>query len=146
MSSPRSSSSPQLVVIEVDASDALQSLATAVRVALRDGARTIVVDARRTATALPAVPALASCHGADVNPTNAATVRVARSATLCLLNQERVRNGLHRLRPQPMLDGAAQRYAGAMVAGAFFGHVSPSGSTLEQRIREGTRYLARSLR
>jgi uncharacterized protein YkwD len=45
-----------------------------------------------------------------------------------------------------MLDGAAQRYAGAMVAGAFFGHVSPSGSTLEQRIREGTRYLARSLR
>jgi hypothetical protein len=73
MSSPRSSSSPQLVVIEVDGSDALQSLATAVRVALRDGARTIVVDARRTATPLHGAAArlvfvnrLARRHGASL--------------------------------------------------------------------------------
>ena len=33
-----------------------------------------------------------------------------------------------------------------MVRGGFFSHVSPAGSTLEQRIRQGTRYLADALR
>ena len=45
-----------------------------------------------------------------------------------------------------MLQNAAQSYAGDMVRGGFFSHVSPSGSTLEQRIRQGTRYLAGALR
>jgi uncharacterized protein YkwD len=91
-----------------------------------------------------AVPALASaCPGADASPS---TLRVARSATLCLLNKERAAHGLSRLRAHRMLTSAAQRYAGAMVRGGFFSHVSPTGSTLEQRIREGTRYLAGALR
>jgi uncharacterized protein YkwD len=91
-----------------------------------------------------ALPALASaCTGADASPR---TLAVARSATLCLLNQERAAHGLSRLRAHRMLQNAAQRYAGAMVRGGFFSHVSPTGSTLEQRIREGTRYLAGALR
>jgi uncharacterized protein YkwD len=91
-----------------------------------------------------AVPALASaCPGADASPR---TLRVARSATLCLLNKERAAHGLSHLRAHRMLTSAAQRYAGAMVRGGFFSHVSPTGSTLEQRIREGTRYLAGALR
>jgi uncharacterized protein YkwD len=93
-----------------------------------------------------ALPALASaCPGADATPT-ARTLTVARGATLCLLNQQRAAHGLSRLRAHRSLQSAAQRYAGAMVRGGFFSHVSPSGSTLEQRIREGTRYLAGALR
>ena len=93
-----------------------------------------------------ALPALASaCPGADATPT-ARTLSTARGATLCLLNQQRAAHGLGRLRAHRSLQSAAQRYAGAMVRGGFFDHVSPSGSTLEQRIREGTRYLAGALR
>jgi uncharacterized protein YkwD len=93
-----------------------------------------------------ALPSLASaCKGADATP-SARTISLARSATLCLLNEQRAAHGLARLRAHRMLQSAAQRYAGAMVRGGFFGHVSPSGSTLEQRIRQGTRYLAGALR
>jgi uncharacterized protein YkwD len=93
-----------------------------------------------------AVPAFASaCKGADAVPT-ARTMSVARSATLCLLNQQRAAHGLNRLRSHRALQSAAHRFAHAMVRGGFFSHVSPSGSTLEQRIREGTRYLAGALR
>ena len=97
-------------------------------------------------TATLAAPALASaCTGADATPT-ARSITMARSATLCLLNQQRAAHGLGRLRAHRSLQGAAQRYAGAMVRGGFFSHVSPTGSTLEQRIRQGTRYLAHALR
>jgi uncharacterized protein YkwD len=97
-------------------------------------------------TAALAAPALASaCTGADATPT-ARTISAARSATLCLLNQQRAAHGLGRLRAHRQLQGAAQRYAAAMVRGGFFSHVSPTGSTLEQRIRRGTRYLAGALR
>ena len=93
-----------------------------------------------------AAPALASaCTGADQTP-SARTITKARSATLCLLNEQRARHGLGRLRAHRSLQGAAQRYAGAMARGDFFSHVSPTGSTLEQRIRKGTRYLAHALR
>ena len=97
------------------------------------------------ATALT-VPALASaCTGADITP-NAQNVATARAATLCLLNEQRKAHGLRRFRAHRSLQSAAQRYAGAMVKGGFFSHVSPTGSTLEQRIRRGTRYLAGALR
>jgi uncharacterized protein YkwD len=97
-----------------------------------------------------ALPALASakradCRGADTTPT-ARSIGSARAATLCLLNREREARGLHRLRAHRMLTAAAQRYAGAMVRGGFFSHVSPAGTTLEERIREQTRYLAGALR
>ena len=72
MSSPCSSSSRHPVVIEVDGSDALRSLTAAVRVALRGGTRTIVVDARRASTPLHGAAArlvfvnrLARRHGAS---------------------------------------------------------------------------------
>jgi uncharacterized protein YkwD len=99
------------------------------------------------AAAALAVPALASaaCKGADITPTST-NVAVARTATLCLLNAERRANGLRGLRAHRQLQSAAQHYAGDMVRGRFFSHVSPTGSTLEQRIRRGTRYLAGALR
>jgi uncharacterized protein YkwD len=97
-------------------------------------------------TAALVIPALASaCTNADISP-SARNIPVARTATLCLLNEQRRAHGLSRLKAHRSLQGAAQRYAGAMVRGGFFSHVSPSGSTLEQRIRQGTRYLAGALR
>lgn len=98
------------------------------------------------AAAALALPALASaCKGADATP-SARTVAKARAATLCLLNQERRAHGLGRLRAHHQLHGAAQRYARQMARSDFFSHVSPAGTTLEQRIRQGTRYLAGALR
>jgi uncharacterized protein YkwD len=98
------------------------------------------------AAAALAIPALAAaCPGADSQP-NAKNIATARAATLCLLNQQRASFGLGRLRAHRQLTTAAQSYAGDMVRGGFFSHVSPSGSTVEQRIRQGTRYLAGALR
>jgi uncharacterized protein YkwD len=98
------------------------------------------------ATAALAVPTFASaCTGTDITPTQQ-NVATARAATLCLLNEQRAANGLGRLRAHRQLQAAAQSYAGEMVRGLFFSHVSPSGSTLDQRIRQGTRYLAGALR
>lgn len=109
--------------------------------------RRLLATVAFTAAAALAVPALAAadCRNADRAPT-AQNVRTARAATLCLLNVERTSRGLRRLRAHRQLELAAQRYAGAMVAGGFFSHVSPAGSTLDQRIRQGTRYLAGALR
>jgi uncharacterized protein YkwD len=97
-----------------------------------------------------ALPQLASakradCRGADSTPT-ARNIGSARAATLCLLNRERRAHGLRRLRAHRMLTSAAQQYAGAMVRGGFFSHVSPAGTTLEQRLRQETRYLVGALR
>jgi uncharacterized protein YkwD len=66
---------------------------------------------------------------------------LVRSATLCLLNHERTKRGLGRLRANRSLRGVATRYAQRMVTGSFFDHVSPTGSTFVQRIKQAA-YLA----
>ena len=83
--------------------------------------------------------AAASCAGAHAAPSthNAAAVR---HATLCLLNRQRARHGLPRLRQQRALTRAASAYARLMVRQGFFDHVSPAGSTMTQRIKR-TNYL-----
>jgi uncharacterized protein YkwD len=92
------------------------------------------------ANAVPApAHAPAPCAGANVTPTPASAARV-RSATLCLLNRQRARHGLRRLRAQRSLSNAATKYARLMVAKHFFDHVSPAGSTMAQRIQR-TAYL-----
>lgn len=87
----------------------------------------------------PATSSAAGCAGAHVTPTAAHAARV-RHATLCLVNRERVRRGLPRLRAQRSLTRAASRYARLMVTRHFFDHVSPGGSTMAQRIKR-TNYL-----
>jgi uncharacterized protein YkwD len=81
----------------------------------------------------PAAPA-ASCPGADAMPI-AASPATAKSATLCLLNNERAANGLPPLASQPQLETAATGYSQAMVQQHFFAHTSPSGDTLQDRLR-----------
>jgi uncharacterized protein YkwD len=90
-----------------------------------------------------AVPATSSaarpCPGAHLAPSAAHAAQV-RHATLCLLNRQRARHGLPRLRQHRSLTTAARRYARLMVAQHFFAHVSPGGSTMAQRIKH-TNYL-----
>ncbi|MDQ3675703.1 MAG: CAP domain-containing protein [Actinomycetota bacterium] len=91
--------------------------------------------------ALPSGTAAASpCSYAQLIPssTNGAQVR---AATLCLINHERTRRGLAPLKSNRHLLKAAGRYSGLMVNERFFGHVSPGGSTLVNRVRKGTTYL-----
>ena len=59
----------------------------------------------------------------------------AQRATLCLVNKRRAAHDLRRLRGDKDLREAAQRYARDMVAGGFFGHVSPGGGDLVDRLR-----------
>jgi uncharacterized protein YkwD len=87
------------------------------------------------ALALTTAPATAaSCANADLQPTKANLAKV-RTATLCLLNAERKKQGRSALKSNAKLAGAGNRFARSMVTGRFFDHVSPSGSTPEQRIK-----------
>lgn len=81
------------------------------------------------------------CANAGVLPT-AANAAKARRATLCLLNKERTKRGLTKLRSQGTLGKVASSYAKKMVRDRFFDHVSPGGSTMVGRIK-ATAYLSR---
>ena len=59
----------------------------------------------------------------------------------CLLNVQRGRHGLRRLRASARLGRAAARHSRAMVFGRFFAHVGPAEPGLVARVR-GARYLA----
>jgi uncharacterized protein YkwD len=76
----------------------------------------------------------ARCAGADALP-RATALDDAAAATLCVINRERTRRHLPRLREHGALERAGRRYAGAMVRRQFFSHVSPTGSTMLDRLR-----------
>jgi uncharacterized protein YkwD len=82
-----------------------------------------------------AATALASCPGAGEIPTATNIARVER-ATLCLVNQERRRHGLHTLRMNRRLVAAGRYHARDMIRRGYFAHTSPSGDTVESRIRK----------
>jgi uncharacterized protein YkwD len=79
--------------------------------------------------------AAAWCANADVRPTSS-NEKVVRDATLCLLNAERSKRGLKPLKANSKLRKAAERHSRNMVADGFFDHVSPSGSTMVDRVRK----------
>jgi len=98
------------------------------------------------ALAMPAAAsAAAPCADASLMPDGTNIVRV-KSATLCLLNGERQARGLAPLSSNGQLGKAAQSFSANMVRQRFFDHVSPSGSTLDSRVRGGTSYLRGSIR
>jgi uncharacterized protein YkwD len=84
--------------------------------------------------ALPA-SASAACGGADASLSSLDTA-TARGALLCTVNAERTARGLSAYGETATLSQAAQGFGDAMVAQAFFDHVSPAGSTLVSRVRE----------
>jgi uncharacterized protein YkwD len=102
-------------------------------------AATLAIAAPANANVPARARAAAPCAGANLRP-NAASAAKVRSATLCLLNRQRTRHGLRRLRAQRSLSHAATKYARLMVTKHFFDHVSPAGSTMASRI-ERTTYL-----
>ena len=75
----------------------------------------------------------ADCTGANLLPA-LASVPTAKAATLCLLNHERAARGLLPLSPEATLESAATSYAQTMVQQRFFGHVSPGGQTITDRL------------
>jgi uncharacterized protein YkwD len=84
------------------------------------------------------------CESADALPGQVAQSDI-RDAVLCLMNAQRSARGLKRLRAQPELGEAANRFARQMVRDRFFDHESPGGSTMVSRIR-ATSYLRDVLR
>ena len=68
------------------------------------------------------------CAGATLTPTSADT-RAVEVATLCLINQIRVANGLHRLRANRYLLGVAASQVATMVSWDYFADDRPSGQT-----------------
>jgi uncharacterized protein YkwD len=82
------------------------------------------------------------CANATLKPTRA-NLELVRTAVLCLHNRERARDGLPRLRENPLLRRAAERHTDNMVSERFFDHTSPSGSTMLERIRR-TGYTKRA--
>ena len=98
----------------------------------------LLEDTLDTVTA-PITTPKSGCANANEAPT-ASNMAEARAATLCLLNVERTKRDLRKLRNHDTLRGVATRYSRQMVKHRFFDHVSPGGSTLTSRIRR-TSYL-----
>jgi len=76
---------------------------------------------------------VAACSHANT-PANLATARTMRTAIVCLVNQERKRFGLPRLRESVRLDRSAQGHSDDMVRRNYFAHVAPGGSSPFDRI------------
>jgi len=99
------------------------------------------------ALATPTIPRLSAapgqrCPGAGGRVGRSApAMRAARASVLCLLNAQRRRHGLRRLRASAQLTRAATRHSRAMVLRRFFAHVAPAGPSLVSRVRRA-RYLA----
>ncbi|HEX6743529.1 MAG TPA: CAP domain-containing protein [Solirubrobacteraceae bacterium] len=81
----------------------------------------------------PAAAQADDCAGADLVPA-ADNVAVVSGATLCLLNQQRATNGIGPLVENAALSTASAGYSQRMVAQGFFGHESPDGGTLVERL------------
>ena len=92
--------------------------------------------------AAPAQAATTGCASAGAEP-HAARYTVVRDATLCLINAERRKRGLRKLRHNRRLAKAAACHARDMVRRDYFSHDSPSGSDFVDRIRRAG-YLRRT--
>ena len=72
--------------------------------------------------------------------TSRSSLKLARRALLCLLNQTRRAHGLKPLRANPRLLKAAERHSKSMVVRGYFSHVEPGGASSLDRVRR-TGYL-----
>jgi uncharacterized protein YkwD len=90
--------------------------------------------------AVPSATASGACAAADATASQAGKRALVR-ATLCVLNAERARHHLGRLRLSRELSSAARRHSHAMVRGKFFSHDSADGASFVDRIRSSG-YLA----
>src|SRR3954451_16215071 len=91
--------------------------------------------------------AFANCgRAADVDPgAPGGSLRDARGSTLCLLNIERARHHMSKLRFNHKLAVAGLRHARDMVSNQYFAHDAPSGQDFVQRIMK-TNYVPSAAR
>jgi uncharacterized protein YkwD len=75
-----------------------------------------------------------ACLHTELRPTRK-NIRLIRSATLCLINRERIAHGEHPLRPNARLRRAAQAHTMSMVQDDYFEHIGPRGETPLARMR-----------
>jgi uncharacterized protein YkwD len=94
------------------------------------------------ALAAPLSAGAAGCRDASASP-GSVSDRAAVKATVCLVNQQRSKRRLRRVRLNGRLSRAAARHAKDMVRRDYFSHTSPSGSTFLQRIKV-TGYVQRA--
>ncbi|HEY3959142.1 MAG TPA: CAP domain-containing protein [Solirubrobacteraceae bacterium] len=92
----------------------------------------------------PSAPSIASvlatpCQNTELTP-EAGNLEQIRAATLCLVNQERARDGELPLKISSKLEQAAQSHTEAMVREDYFAHVAPNGETPVDRI-QATGYI-----
>jgi uncharacterized protein YkwD len=85
------------------------------------------------ALAGPAAAAQAHCVNADARP-GVVSERAIGSATVCLINRERTRRGMRRLRVNRHLSRAALSHTVDMVQKRYFAHVSTAGLDLIDRL------------
>lgn len=99
---------------------------------IRVPARTLICLAIGLAAACPA--AAQACERDGAKPSKL-SVKDAREAVLCLVNQRRHAAGVGPLRDQSRLERAAQRHSNSMDGRDFFSHNGPGGSSPLSRIR-----------
>ena len=75
------------------------------------------------------------CQNTELTP-EAGNLALVRAAVLCLINRERAQNGDAPLAASPQLEEAAEGHSQELIADDYFAHVSPSGETPVDRIRD----------
>jgi uncharacterized protein YkwD len=104
-------------------------------------ADTTAHESAATATKIASVLA-APCENTELRP-EPGNLGQIDAATLCLVNQERARNGELPLAANTQLQQAAQSHSEEMVSQNYFAHVSPSGQTPVERVLD-TGYVPNS--
>ncbi len=79
------------------------------------------------------------CQNTELTP-EPGDLEQIRAATLCLVNQERARNGELPLQISSQLEQAAQAHSEAMVSEDYFAHIAPNGETPVDRV-QATGYI-----
>ncbi len=74
------------------------------------------------------------CQNTELTP-EPGNLEAIDAATLCLVNQERARNGELPLAPNAQLEQVAQGHSEEMVSQDYFAHVAPSGLTPVDRVQ-----------
>lgn len=69
-----------------------------------------------------------------------AQIGALRTEVMKLVNSQRVKYGLTPLQTHPALEASAQQYARDMANQGFFGHISPAGETLKNRMENSGYY------
>jgi uncharacterized protein YkwD len=75
------------------------------------------------------------CQNTQLSP-QASNLPLIRAAVLCLINIERAEHGKEPLQSNTNLEQAAESHGKEMLALDYFAHISPSGLTPVERIRE----------